>query len=344
MTELADRKNWTIDELADRTIPTGGFEDGLQLTLGYGQREFTAKLNADFDVILCNEEGKTIKALPAPWQDEDAEKAKAAKKKLSAAKKEIDAVLKLQKERLYEGMCTQRTWSFSDWNQFLNGHAIIRLYCQRLIWGVVEEGKITQIFRPLDDGTLTDTNDDAVTVTPEARICLAHACNTPAEIAKAWQQHLADYDVHPLFEQFGKASYQLSNDKRNETSLADFEGHLLEAFKLRGRLTKQGYTRGAAEDGGWFFQYNKNFSSLGLKATIEFTGNGLPEENRTVALTQMYFSKNTGEADSPYAGGVEQLLLSEVPAVLLSECWNDYRMAAAEGSGFDADWEKKSGF
>jgi hypothetical protein len=30
--------------------------------------------------------------------------------------------------------------------------------------------------------------------------------------------------------------------------------------------------------------------------------------------------------------------------VLLSECWNDYRMAAAEGSGFDAAWEKKSGF
>jgi hypothetical protein len=225
--ELADRKNWTIDELADRTIPTGGFEEGLQLVLDYGQRKFTAKLNADFDVILSNEEGKAIKTLPAPRQDEDAEKAKAAKKKLSAAKKEIESVLKLQKERLYESMCTQRTWSFADWNQFLNGHAIIRLYCQRLIWAVVEDGKTKTTFRPLDDGTLTDTNDDAVTVAPDARVCLAHACNTPSEAAKAWQQHLADYQVPPLFEQFGKTRYQLPADKRDETSLAEFQGYLL---------------------------------------------------------------------------------------------------------------------
>jgi hypothetical protein len=108
-------------------------------------------------------------------------------------------------------------------------------------------------------------------------------------------------------------------------------------------LTKQGYTRGATGDGGWFWQYNKNFATLGLRATIEFTGNGLPEENRTVALTKMYFARNTGEKDSPYAGEGDHLQLSEVPAVLLSECWNDYRMAAAEGSGFAADWEKKSG-
>jgi hypothetical protein len=344
VTELAERKNWTIDELADRTIPTGGFEEGLQLVLDYGQRKFTAKLNSDFDVILSNEEGKVIKTLPAPRQDEDAEKAKAAKKKLSASKKEIDSVLKLQKERLYEGMCTQRTWSFADWSQFLNGHAIIRLYCQRLVWGVLEGGKVTQTFRPLDDGTLTDTNDEAVTILPEQKICLAHACKTPAETAKAWQQHLADYDVQPLFEQFGKASYQLPADKREQTTLEDFQGHLLEAFKLRGRLTKQGYTRGAAEDGGVFYQYNKRFASLQLTATIEFTGNGLPEQNRTVALTKMHFTKSSGEKDSPYGNQGEQLLLGEVPAVLLSECWNDYRLAAAEGTGFDADWENKGGY
>jgi hypothetical protein len=32
--------------------------------------------------------------------------------------------------------------------------------------------------------------------------------------------------------------------------------------------------------------------------------------------------------------------LGEVPAVLLSECWNDMRAVAAEGT-FDAEWEKK---
>ena len=33
--------------------------------------------------------------------------------------------------------------------------------------------------------------------------------------------------------------------------------------------------------------------------------------------------------------------LSEVPTILLSEAWNDLRLMAADGPGFDPDWEKK---
>jgi hypothetical protein len=33
--------------------------------------------------------------------------------------------------------------------------------------------------------------------------------------------------------------------------------------------------------------------------------------------------------------------LGEVPVILLNECWNDLRTIAAEGTGFDPDWEKK---
>jgi hypothetical protein len=36
--------------------------------------------------------------------------------------------------------------------------------------------------------------------------------------------------------------------------------------------------------------------------------------------------------------------LGDVPAVLLSECWNDTRSIAALGSGFEADWKKKTGW
>ena len=345
VTDLADRKGWTIDELADRTIPTGGFDDGLSLTLDYGgERRFVAKLDGEFNVLLSTSDGKPIKSLPAPRQDEDADRAKVAKKALAAAKKEVESVLKLQKERLYEGMCTQRTWAFADWDAFLNRHAIVRRYCQRLVWGVVVDGKVTTTFRPLDDGTLTDTADDAVTVPPQARIVLPHVCTTPPDVAKAWQQHLADYDVKPLFEQFAKAAYALPADKRQETTVADFNGHLVEAFKLRGRLTKQGYTRGAAQDGGWFHDYHKHFPSLGLTATVGFTGSPLPEENRTVAITTLHFARKVEGQESTWAGPDTYVPLGEVPAVLLSECWNDARLAAAEGSGFDPEWEKKSGY
>jgi hypothetical protein len=36
------------------------------------------------------------------------------------------------------------------------------------------------------------------------------------------------------------------------------------------------------------------------------------------------------------------LALEKVPAVLLSECYNDINQIAAEGSGFDPEWQKKA--
>ena len=107
------------------------------------------RLDDELKLVLRSDEGKVIKTLPAPRKDDDAAKASAAKKALSAARKEIDSVLRLQKERLYESMCTQRTWTFSDWDQFLNKHPIIRHYCQRLVWCVAGEGTLKQTFRPL---------------------------------------------------------------------------------------------------------------------------------------------------------------------------------------------------
>ena len=122
--------------------------------------------------------------------------------------------------------------------------------------------------------------------------------------------------------------------------IGDFEGHLIEAFALRGRATKLGYTRGPTEDGGWFFSYEKRFPTLGLQATIEFSGNGLPEENRVVALTQLTFA-STDKSGTSRGGGLK---LARIPATLLSECYQDLKLLAAEGKGLDPDWKKTVGW
>jgi hypothetical protein len=96
------------------------------------------------------------------------------------------------------------------------------------------------------------------------------------------------------------------------------------------------------QDGGWFFDYVKQFPGLGLKAILNFSGNGLPEENRMVALTEFSFQKS-GNQDEMNHFASPSLPLSEIPAVLLSECYNDLRSLAALGPGFDPEWEKKVG-
>jgi HEAT repeat protein len=336
---LAERKGWTLDELADRTMPTCGLDDEGKLELNFGPRAFVARVNGDLEFLLADAEGKALKKLPDPRKEDDAELAQAAKKAFSAAKSELKKFAGLTATRFYEAMCTQRTWPVVDWKTYLLGHPLARILCQRLVWAALDADTLKATFRPLDDGTLTDLEDSDVALSDSWKIRIAHSCNVSTETAQAWARHLADYSVMPLFAQFARPAFDLTETRQNDTVLSDFEGHLVEAFKLRGLATKLGYTRGQAEDGGWFYSYLKPFPGLGLEVHLEFSGNGLPEENRTVALTRLTFERKDDQQQSQFRQS-DGVPLKDIPRVLLSECIGDLRAIAATGSGFDPDWEK----
>jgi hypothetical protein len=336
---LAERKGWTLDELADRTIPTCGFDEDGVMELDFGSRSFVARLSEDLTITLSNQSGKEIPSLPDPNQSDDAEKAAHSKSMLSAARKELKSVLALQEDRLYEALCTQRPWRFDDWDTYLRKHPIVGRYCQRLVWAAYDGERVTASFRPLADGTLTNHQDDEVQLEPAVTVRLAHDQTLPPGDRSAWLEHLNDYKVEPLFQQFGKETFALTPELKEETAIIEFMGHIVMAFSLRNRLTRLGYLRGASEDGGWFFEYRKGFKGLGLDAVIEFTGNGLPEQNRKVALQRLFFARRKPDDGS---GRREVMPLGELPPVLLAECWNNLRAAAAEGTGFAEDWEKQT--
>lgn len=333
---MAERKGWTLADLADRTLPSGGFDERGVLELDYGGRRLEARLTEDLGVALFNEEGKKIASLPEPRKDDDEAKAKEAKKAVSSARKEIKTVIAQQTERFYEALCTERTWRFEDWERYLNRHPVVRKLVQRLVWVELQDGKAVRAFRPLDDGSLTGVDDAALTLDPDARVGVAHDSELDKAQVEAWQKHLADYEVEPLFQQFGKGTYVLPAARRDATDIEDFQGHVLDSFALRGRAGKLGYARGAAGDGGWFTDYEKRFQTLGLAAVIEFSGSPLPEEQRKVALIALRFVRT----DPNLRYDETRVPLGQVPAVLVSECYHDLRLIAAEGSGFDAQWQK----
>ncbi|MGY4496051.1 DUF4132 domain-containing protein [Pseudomonas sp. TE3610] len=328
---LAKRKGWAVAQLADRTLPSAGFDEQGVLELSYGERSFTARLLPDFSVELFNGDGKKIAALPEPRQDDDAEEAKASKQHYSGVKKALATIVQQQTARLYDALCTGRDWAFADWQRYLNQHPVMRHLLQRLIWVQVENDQVVAIFRPLDDGSLTDSDDNPLQLGDEARVRLAHESLLSADEVAQWQSHLVDYAVTPLFQQLGKGVYRLPEAPDDPYTLKDFQGHLLDTFALRNRAQKLGYTRGGTEDGGWFYTYEKSFVSLGLAAVIRFTGNPLPETNRTVALLDLTFYRRDQSLD-----------LADVPPILLSECYHDLRLIAAQGTGFDPQWKTRS--
>jgi len=204
-----------------------------------------------------------------------------------------------------------------------------------VVW-TAEHGGRCESFRPLGDGSLSSAGHEEVRLPPEALVRVAHALTLPAGQVEAWTGHLDDFEVIPPFRQLGRPVFRLSEERRAETELVDFQGYLIEAFKLRGKALGLGYVRGPAEDGGWFYRYEKVLPSLGLRIELAFSGNALPEENRTVALQVARF-RPTRDGEGPPRP------LGETPQVLLSEVWADLKDLAAAGSGFDPEWESQIG-
>ncbi|MBX9796867.1 DUF4132 domain-containing protein [Sphingomonas sp.] len=335
--KIADRNGWSPAELADRTVPTGGFDlDGTQeLDLGT-DRTYTLRLDAEDAIVILNADGREVKALPAARVDDEKPLVDAAKKQLSTARKEVKQVIAAQAGRLQEAMFLQRSWELSDWQNFVAGHPIVGRIAARLVWqGVDEQGAAIAAFRPLGDGSYTDCDDADVRLADFAQVRLAHSSLLTADQIDRWRKHLADYAVASPFDQLGRDLPALDATQAKDREIADRKGWMIETFKLRGIAGKLGYQRGPAEDGGWFVTYEKMFREAGLMVEIEFSGSPLPEENRLAAIMSLSFRK----LRSGGPGG--QVTLAEVPPVLLAESWRDLHDMADKGTGFDPDWKKK---
>lgn len=332
--QVATDRNWSLDELADRTIPTAGLSDDglLELPCANGEKVYQAFLDDDLKLGLHNPAGKLVKALSAGTDDET----KASKKQLSASRRELKQVVTMQSTRLYESLCAERIWNKEDWLRDFRDHPVMRRITERVVWLALDEDEgVKTSFRPTAEGDYTDAEDNSVDPTDFSLFKLAHGALLVEETKKQWLEHLADYEVKAIFPQFDRELLTLESDNVNDKHIKDREGWVTDTFTVRGFASKLGYDRGEAMDGGYFNEYRKSFGSAGQVAVIEFSGNCLPEENVPAALVSLHFEKLTGNNRS---GGISKL--SDVPPVLLSECWNDY-YAMASKANYEKDWLKK---
>lgn len=330
---LAERKDWTVAELADRSTPDGDFDTTGRQTIDYGVRTFTAHLTDALKVELTNDAtGRAIKSLPAANAADDEDLVKAAKSDFSAAKKEVKAVLKLQPDRLHEAMCTERKWEAGDFERYVLLHPLMVRLATRLVWTAQSPAESRQ-FRPLSDGTLLSVDDAELTIDRSASISLAHDQTLEPSERDAWVQHLADYEVTPLFAQFNRPTITVED---GQMTLVDFEGHLIDALVLRRQVDKVGWQMGPAEDGGYSSYVERQFPLAGISALLGHWG--VPPESRPyqTAFSELWFQTSGN-------GRTRRKLLSDVPPILLQETYAQAQKIVAAGTGFDPDYQKKVG-
>ncbi len=325
---LAEQRGWTPEELADRTIPTAGFDADALLRLDFGSREFIGRATPLGTIELSTAEGATIKSLPGARAADDEE--------LVAAREEATDHLP-QRAQGGAHPADRPALRGDVRGSYLDGLGLAGVPARappgRAVGqpaGLDRRPGVAAAAVQAHRGRRPDRHRRR---TGGAAGRFAGRPCSPGERRRRGFRRVAPAPGRlrgaTLFEQFGNP---LPAIDRTATQLTDLKGHLTDTFSFRGLAGKRGYQRGAAEDGAWFVEYTKPFASAGLTAVQEFTGSYLPEENLTCATVGLSFR---GPRNRPVA-------LSGVPDVLLAECYADYAALAALGP-FDPEWEKKAG-
>jgi len=330
--DIAERAGWSTDELADRTIPTAGFDESGVLVLDYGPRQFTGRIarsakTGAFTVEVFDPDGKAITALPKPSASDDDEAANEARKQLTTSKKELTQVAGLQTDRLFEAMCLERTWDAPSWREFLLGHPVMAHLVSTLVWQAWSKPGTYRLFRPTVDAELLGLNDEPVVLADDDRVGFAHASTMTAQESDAWRRHLAEFKIEPLFSQFDP-SPEVAGDAKDTN---DHSGWLSDSSAIHTRATKRGYSRWNVED-GWFREYAKQLAGSGIRIVISFTGAFISDGRVAASVKSLRFEKDN-----------RPMLLADVPKILLAESYADY-VYLAEAGTFDPDWEKNSEF
>lgn len=200
---------------------------------------------------------------------------------------------------------------------------------QRLVWlAVDEQGKICNSFRPTEDGSLINLNDEEIILNQNHYITLAHNVLLPASHTKQWQVHLKDYKVTPLFDQF--ANPLPKSQWIDDGIVNNYTGWLTDAFTIRNVLTKRGYKHDYIEDSECLDYYCKYYSNLNLYTIIQFSGNYISQDNISVERYYLSFRQKRVYTKP-------KIDANNIPPVLLAESFADYMAVANASSKFDSD-------
>jgi hypothetical protein len=349
LTDTATRLNISQDELSDRIVPALGFNEQSERVFDYGPRQFTARLKLNQSMQITDNAGKTVSALPKPGARDDAEKAAAAFAAWKLLKTQLPQVVKLQTQRMEYALVSQRSWDVARWQALFPKHPLLRSFAITLIWGVVEpDGSGYHcLFRPMEDGSLTDYEDNSVALPAEGQVRMVHPVELDEATRSAWMQHLADYEITPAFLQLNRAVVRVSPEEREAVRWEKYQGYVLNGGALKGRFMKAGWERGSVQDGGAYHTIWKAWPTVGVQAILETAGLAVGfEQEFTTAILRLAFARtDTIKRGSYIYDDLKEqdsraLKLGEVPPVIFSEAAGDVAMFAAVGE-YHQDWEKK---
>ena len=260
----ADELGITMNELGDRIVPDFGFE-GLFKTFIAGGEEYRAFIDSKFKLAFFNEDNKKIKSVPASADV-------ALKEEFKNIAKEVKDVVKSQSLRLEHYLVTQRTWKMLEWNKFFLENPVMFIYATKILWTVKREEKVAEFFICQEDTTLTNLEEEEISLEETDELMMAHPYDIQPEQLKRWQQKIFDLAIEPIFPQLDRKVTNVEESEKNQKIITKFEGKKTENGVIRSTLERKGWGKGATGDGGFVEDFIKDNYDFGIQAIIEVQG------------------------------------------------------------------------
>jgi len=335
----ADRAGVSVDEMGDRVVPRLGFEPGKPRVIDCGGRRIEAAIGLDFKLRFRDlDKGKPVASLPksAPSEALDEFKGMAAT---------LREVVKAQLLRLENLMVRQHRWPVARWLELFPTHPLLIPFAARLVWGVYDNsGKLNKTFRALEDRTLTGPADDPVGLPETGAVGMVHPLELDESTVRAWQAHLADYEVAPPFPQLDRPAIRVGESDRGRKIWTALDGATVNAMTFRGRADRLGWTRGSVVDAGMVSTYRKSFAQAGVEAFLSIDGLSMGGDmTAEVTLGDACFVRAGSVAvgsytyDNPSDESDARLIpFGEVPPVVYSEVLGELGRIAGRNPGGDS--------
>jgi len=275
------------EELEDRIVPNLGFDAGMERIFDYGKRRFKVLLTQDLSLEVYDGSGKLCKNMPAPGKTDDPEKSGEAYEAWKLLKKQLKTVAANQKLRLEQALRVERRWEPGKWRTLFVENPIMHQFATGLVWGMYEEGALTETFRYMEDGTFNTAQEEEYELPQTGSIGLVHPIELSEEQLGAWKEQLEDYEIVQPIEQLERAVYRVTEEEKEETDLVRFGGMSLNGLSLSGKLQDMGWNKGEVGDGGVYC----TFTSIDQDKAVElaFSGSYVGDENDTVVVYEAFF-------------------------------------------------------
>lgn len=233
-----------LDSLLDSIISDLGFDTNGEMLLDYGPRKFKATIDQQMGaIVLTDEKGKTLRSLPKPNKNDDADSAEKAKEEYKAIREEYKNIMANHTSKLEKYMASGKSWNVDQWKAMYCQNPILRSFAVSLMWGEYEGSRLIKSFRYMEDGSFNTSDEEEYEPgnNQNTVIMLVHPCDLSAEELDQWKEQFENYEVKQPFEQLEAQIYTPGEKYESATERTDFPGEIY-TYSAMNVMKKYGWT------------------------------------------------------------------------------------------------------